>query len=113
MSVAGERKNLAVVMIAVEPCWLALSREERREKRRQAEAAIAHHPEVEVAWFDGDGLSGRYSDFVTCRFGNLRSYQFLWEELRDLDLFGKPYMRIVEVILGASESYRDYEATLA
>lgn len=101
---------LAIVALMAEPAWLGLPRGQRAEHAEAVKAALARHPRVEVEWFDADGLSGRHSDFVTCRFSDLQDYQFLWDALRDLPLFTAPYFRIVEVTLGRRNGYEAYEA---
>lgn len=107
---SGKKRYLAVVCIAVEPAWLALDRKERAGFTRRAQEVVARHPDVSVEWLDGDGLSGRLSDIVTCGFNDLEAYQFLWEGLRDEPLFTLPYMRIVDVILARHGGYQAYEA---
>ena len=36
----------------------------------------------------------------------------MWEELRDLELFSRPYVRIVDVSLGIERGYEAYERSL-
>ena len=97
-------------MLEAQPAWLALDRAARGAWAKIVHDACARHPEVAVSWFDADGLSGRYSDFVTCHFSDLEAYQFLWDTLRDLELFSRPYFRIVDVVLGRENAYQAYEA---
>ncbi len=100
----------AIVRLAFEPAWLALSRADRGQWAAQIAAICARHPAVDVAWYDADALAGGYSDFVICRFADLAAYHFLWEELRDTALFHKPYVQLVDVTLGLSRAYEAYEA---
>jgi hypothetical protein len=107
-----ERKHVAVVLVHAEPGWLALARDQRRRHWDAAVTSLAKHDGVDVQWCDGDGLSGRYSDFMLCSFDSLQEYQFLWEAIRDLPLFTVPYFRIVDVALGTRDGFHDYEASL-
>ena len=99
----------AVVVLAFEPAWLALSRPERGEWAARVGSITARHPDVKLTWFDADALGSGYTDFVLCHFRELRDYHFLWEELRDTELFSHPYVRIVNVILGIERGYEAYE----
>ena len=99
----------AVVLLAFEPAWLALSRSERGEWAARVGEISARHPNDKLSWYDADALGGGYSDFALCRFQELRDYHFLWEELRDTELFSRPYVRIVNVFLGIERGYEAYE----
>ena len=110
MNSAPGRRYLAVVLLAVEPAWLALDRTQRGVWAEMIATICRKHSGVTVAWFDADGLSGVHTDFLTCRFDDLEAYQFLWDALRDTELFARPYMRIVDVILGRADGYKAYEA---
>ncbi len=102
----------AIVYLSIEPAWLALSREERRGYAEGIGRILARHPKVSFDWFDADALSGAYSDFVICRFADMRAYHHLWEELRDTEIFSKPFARIANVTLGIENGYGDYEESL-
>ncbi len=86
----------AVVSPEVAPAWLGLSRDTRREFADTIEEIIARHPDVKIT-----------------RFDDWKAYHFLWEGLRDTELFSKPYMRIVDVTLGIERGYEAYEAQIA
>ena len=101
---------LAVVRLAFEPSWLALSREQRRGHADQVAAICARHPAVAIRWFDADALGAGYTDFVTCEFADLVAYHFLWEELRDTELFSRPLVRLCDTTLGIERGYEAYEA---
>lgn len=102
----------AVVALAIEPAWLALPRDQRRAKADIAFRIVEEHPAVQVRWFDADALSGRHTDFAICSFTDIKAYHFLWEALRDTELFSHPYMRIVDVMLGIERGYEVYEQRL-
>ena len=112
MTLEPSPRYLAVAMLAAEPSWLALTREERGRWAEIIGDICDRHPRVSVEWFDADGLSGRHSDFATFRFDELEAYQFVWDALRDTALFTKPYWRIVDVVLGRLQGYKAYEASL-
>lgn len=105
-------RHHAVVLLAAEPAWLALPREERNAKAAGAKAIVARHNTVQVRWVDADGLGGRYTDLLLCEMDDLWSYHRLMEELRDHELFHAPYFRIVDVLLGLENAYEAYEREL-
>ena len=102
----------AVVRLAFEPAWLALPRPERRTWAGRVSDLCARYPKVSLTWYDSDALGSGYTDFVICRFTDFAGYHFLWEELRDLELFSRPYVRIVDVTLGIERGYEAYERSL-
>ena len=106
MSVADQRYYLAIVVLGMEPAWLALERASRDRWSEAVDVICDRHPEVTVEWFDADGLSSHHTNYITCRFNDLQAYQYLWEGLRDMELFSKPYLRIVDVIVGRSQGDR-------
>jgi len=103
----------AIVYLAFETAWLALSREDRGAYAQMIGKILARHPKVSFDWYDADALSGGFSDFAICRFSDMRAYHHLWEELRDTEIFSKPFARIVNVTMGIENGFRDYEAALA
>lgn len=103
----------AIVYLAFEPAWLALSREERRVHAQTVGGILARHPQVSFEWFDADALAGGFSDFAICRFSDMRAYHHLWEELRDTEIFAHPYARIVNVTTGIENGFQDFEAVRA
>lgn len=104
---------VAIVYLAFEPAWLALSRPERTQYAAAIAAIVARHPEVTLEWVDADAMSGQFSDFVICRFSDMRAYHHLWEELRDTEIFARPFARIVRVSTGITDGFKDYEDALA
>lgn len=103
----------AVVRLDFEPAWLGLSRDARRDFASRISAILERHPDVDMTWFDADALGSGYSDFTICRFDDLKAYHFLWEELKDTELFSRPYLRIIDVTLGIEQGYEAYEAQSA
>jgi len=101
-----------VVLLAAEPSWLALSREERNAKAQVARLVVAKHPGVQLRWIDCDALGGSHTDMLLCEMDDLWSYHCLMEELRDTELFHKPYFRIVDVHIGLEDAYEAYEREL-
>lgn len=102
----------AIVYLAFEPAWLALSREERGRIAGRIGGILARHPKVSFEWFDADALAGGFSDFAICRFSDMRAYHHLWEELRDTEVFAHPFARIVNVTTGIQNGFQDYEDSL-
>jgi hypothetical protein len=104
---------IAIVHLAIEPAWLALTRQERGDHADRINAITGRHPKVRFTWYDADALSGEFSDFAVCQFDDMRAYHHLWEDLRDTEIFSKPYARIVKVTLGIENGYMDYEDAIA
>lgn len=102
----------AIVYLAFEPAWLALSRQARSRFADSIGDILRRHPEVSFNWFDADALAGGFSDFAICRFADMRAYHHLWEELRDTEIFAHPYARIVNVTIGIENGFQDYEDSL-
>ncbi|MEP2704888.1 MAG: hypothetical protein ABJQ71_12965 [Roseibium sp.] len=48
----------AIVYLAFEPAWLALSRKERGVYTEEIGAILVNHPKVTSEWFDADALAG-------------------------------------------------------
>lgn len=105
-------RHHAVVLLAAEPAWLALSREERNMKALSARSVLSRHAEVAVRWLAADGLGGHYTDMLLCEMDGLWPYHRMMEELRDSELFSRPYFRIVDVQLGLENAYEAYEREL-
>ena len=115
-SSASQQKPLpmtAIVYLAVEPAWLALSRKDRSAWSDKIGTILARHPGVGFTWYDADALAGSFSDFVICQFNDIRAYHHLWEELRDTEIFSRPFARITNVTMGIENGYGDYEDSLA
>lgn len=112
MSTVKQTPFCAVVFLSFEPAWLGLTRKERAVWAERVGGICERHPKVPVSWFDADAFAGGHSDFVICRFTDLRDYHFLWEELRDTELFSRPWVRIANVALGMERGYEAYEQTL-
>jgi hypothetical protein len=106
----NDAKLMSIVLLEFEPAWLALSRDERRAHAARATEIAGRHADVELRWFDADALGNGYTDFAVCEFVSLMAYHALWEELRDLPLFGTPYVRIKGTHLGIERGYERYEA---
>ena len=102
----------SVVRLAFEPAWLALPRDQRRTWAGRVDEICRRFPKVSLIWCDSDALGSGYTDFVICRFTDFAAYHFMWEELRDLELFSRPYVRIVDVSLGIERGYEAYERSL-
>lgn len=100
----------AIVYLAFEPAWLALSRGERAGHAEAIGEILTRHRSVSFEWFDADALAGSFSDFAICRFSDMRAYHHLWEELRDTVIFSKPFARIIDVTVGIENGFQDYEA---
>ncbi len=70
---------------------------------------LARHPDVTLRWVDADALGHGYTDFAICEFSDLEQYHFLWEELRDTELFTRPLVAMKDVLLGLEDGFRRFE----
>ena len=100
----GDRpRYLAVIVLAMEPSWLALDRAARSRWADAVDVVCDRHGDVAIEWFDADGLSSQHTTLLNCRFDELEAYQRLWEGLREMELFARPYMRVVDILVGRSQ----------
>lgn len=100
-----------IVLLQVDPAWLAMPRESRREYAAELYAIIGRHaPQVKVRYFDADAFSGKCSDFVICETEDTVAYHNMWEELKDSRAFCGGLYRIQDVIYGIQNAYQAYEA---
>ncbi len=106
-------KSMSIVLLEFYPKWLALPRSKRNEYAKQLEEIIARHPLVSVRFFDAESLPGaNYTDFVVCETSDLQAYHFMWEEIRDSNLYYEGFFKIKDVVLGFEEAFKDYEQQL-
>lgn len=95
----------------ISPSWLALTREQRREKANELQSIVIKYPEVKVRFFDAEALPGRdYTDIILCETNDIQKYHFMWEELRDHGVYTNGHMKIKNVLMGIEEGYKSYES---
>lgn len=101
-----------IVQLTALPAWLALTRTQRHEViEREITPALASQPKVTVRWVDAEGLTATCSDVLLAETRDLRSWNHLWERVRDSSLFAVPYFRLDAIIPGIEDAYLDFEAT--
>jgi len=107
-------KYVVIVSLIALPSWLRLSRPARAEVvATEVEPATAAHPECSIRWIDAESMSALCSDVMLVETTDLRSWNHLWERLRDSSLFAEPYFELVSIVPGIEDGYVDYEAELA
>ena len=103
----------AFMLVTVTPAWLALSRQEREnfEEEVLGPTLERHAGKVSVRWFDAEAFSGHCSDVVLFEAEDPHAYYALVEDLRETELFTKPYMEVNEVIFGVEEGFRQLDSS--
>ncbi|MEV5375795.1 MULTISPECIES: darcynin family protein [Streptomyces] len=104
-----------VLTYTVTPRWLALSREQRNAMRAQHLEPVfaAYADRVKARFFDAEAFNGRISDFAVLETGDLGSYYFLIEALRDTPVIAEGYLTFNDVFLGVEDGFHAYEQALA
>ncbi|MFS0559385.1 darcynin family protein [Terribacillus sp. 179-K 1B1 HS] len=104
-------RYMMIVLLEFYPSWLALPREERRRYASSLQEIMQTYEEhVKVRFFDAEALPGKdYTDFVICETDDMKSYHFMWEEIRDSIPYTKGYMKIKDVIMGMENAFQSYE----
>ncbi|MDO7906290.1 Darcynin 2 [Paenibacillus sp. JX-17] len=70
-----------------------------------------YSPQVQTRFCDAEALPGKdYTDFVICDTEDLKSYHYMWEEIRDSAPYTIGYMKIKDVIMGMDYAFRAFEA---
>lgn len=101
---------IQIVLLEFYPSWLALPREIRRKYAKSLEEIIAKYPDVKVRFCDSEAFPGsNFTDFLICETENLKSYHFMWEEIRDTEPYTRGYFKIKDVIMGAENAFQSYE----
>ena len=105
---------VVIVSLIALPSWLSLSRAERADViSNEVQPAAAAHPECHIRWIDAESMTALCSDVMIIDTTDLRSWNHLWERLRDSSLFAVPYFELVSIVPGIEDGYADYEAELA
>lgn len=64
---------------------------------------------MRLRWVDVEAFTGECSDVLLAETNDLRSWNHLFEALRDTALFAQPYFRLERILTGMEDGYRDYE----
>lgn len=107
-------KYVALVLMRTTPAWLALDHQQRTTFNRQIlEPIFARYAGVvEVRLLDVEAFSGRCTDVALFETSDLAQYYFLIEELRDSELFSKPYFEVDEILVGLEGGFLMFEEVL-
>ncbi|MEI5993239.1 darcynin family protein [Candidatus Enterococcus mansonii] len=99
-----------IVLLEFYPKWLQLSREERNKRGKSLLDIIDKYPSVSVRFFDAEAFPGaNFTDFAICETTDLAAYHFMWEEIRDTNLYTESYFKIKEVIFGIEDAFKAFE----
>jgi hypothetical protein len=98
-----------LVMLKVQPAWLALPRQARQVKEAAARALLARHPEVALRWFDAEAFSADCTDVLQVEVADPWAWYRCWEELRDSELFTVPYFVTVRIVAAVEDGYKRFE----
>ena len=99
-----------IVLLEFYPKWLQLSRENRNEKAQSLLAIINKYPNISVRFFDAEAFPGaNYTDFAICETTDIAGYHFMWEEIRDTNLYTEGYFKIKNVIFGVEDAFKAFE----
>ncbi|MEQ4716808.1 darcynin family protein [Nonomuraea sp. B19D2] len=110
---ATEMRWVIVVQLTALPAWLALDRGQRRAVVASLEPVLSAHRDVQVRWIDTESFTADCSDLLIAETSELRTWNHLFEALRDSVLFATPYFRLERILTGIEDGYRDYESTAA
>ncbi|MGG5341556.1 darcynin family protein [Enterococcus sp. AZ192] len=103
-------KYTFIVLLEFYPKWLKLSRKVRNEQAKKLLSIIDRYPAISVRFFDAEAFPGaNYTDFTICETTDLAAYHFMWEEIRDTDLYAESYFKIKEVIFGIEDAFKEFE----
>lgn len=102
------------MMLKAQPAWLRLGRQTRQDFiAAEVVPILARYPAVSLRFFDAEGFTGRCSDMAMWQAGDLKSWSFLMDALRDTAFFSEPYFEVVDIIPALEEAYADYDAQAA
>jgi hypothetical protein len=106
-------KYAIVVTYTVTQGWLNKTWEERAEfERTHLRPIFAEYADrVRVRFFDAEGFSTRFSDFMLMETSNLRDYYFLIEALRESRLFKDGLAQFNDINVGIEDGFHGYETT--
>ncbi|AWB46532.1 Darcynin 2 [Paenibacillus sp. CAA11] len=104
-------RYMMIVLLEFYPSWLALPRERRRAYAASLQEILTKYSQdVNVRFFDAEALPGKdYTDFAVCETGDMQKYHFMWEEIRDSEVYTKGYMKIKDVVMGMENAFQAYE----
>lgn len=99
-----------VTLVAAQPAWLALPREQRAEYEGSLAAILLRaQPAVRVRFFDAEAFARGHTDWMLAETSDLGAYHDMWEEIRDTPLFTVPYWTVVDTVIGIEDAHQDYD----
>ncbi|OIN59573.1 darcynin family protein [Arsenicibacter rosenii] len=110
----NQKPYTILVLMNATPAWLTLSRSQRScfvETELQPIFRRVSQT-VTVRLFDSEYFHASVSDFMIVTTTVLHDYQLLIELLRDTPVYGIPYFRIVDIIVGQEALFEDFNELL-
>ena len=92
--------------------WLLLSREERGEIYQNEIMPVISKFEgkLNVRIFDSEAFHAKTSDFMIIECNDLKDHYYFMEYLRDTSIFGKPYIELIDIVIGVENGFEHFEA---
>ena len=108
----NDLKYTAIMLVTTTPAWLALSHDDRNAfNDKHVNPIFARYiDKVKVRLLDAEAFTGRCTDVILFETADLGQYYFLVEELRDTELFTKPYFIVNDIIIALEEGFVAFEA---
>lgn len=79
--------------------WLKLNPHEREQfVVNELQPIFAHHPKVQLTFYDAEAFSSRCSDLALFTTTALDEYTALIDALRNTKLYTQPYFAVVDII---------------
>lgn len=104
----GTTTWVIVVELTALPAWLALARADRHGLiEREVLPVTQRYPEIRLRWVDVEAFNAECSDVLIAETAELRTWNRLFEALRDTALFAVPYFRLERILPGLQDGYRD------
>lgn len=91
--------------------WLRLTRTQRRAfvEKRLNPIFGRYAASVQPRHIDAEAFTARCTDVLILEVSDLRQYYYFMEELRDTEVYTKPYFRVEEIIVGVENGFAEFE----
>lgn len=104
-------KFTVVVAYTLSVDWLRKSRVERTRFNEQHIAPIINKyaDVLNMRFFDAECFETRFTDFMIVETESLKSYYFMFEELRDSAIVTDGYLSFDKIFIGIEDGHKQYE----
>lgn len=99
-----------IVLLNATPLWLSLTRKERSVFFEQTILPINKRVEasVDIRFFDSEYFHASVSDYIIITTGDLESYKRWIELIRDTKIYGEPFFKVKDIIIGQEMLFEDF-----